>query len=86
MMYKNWEMKKNHPLFVFALPNILSAICKIQAIYLYIPPNHNMPNNIEGTFQKLHQGTFVWHLEEEISSLVQVDPTVKKMDALNKTK
>ena len=30
-----------------------------------------MQNSTEGTFQKHHQGPSVWHLEEEISFLLQ---------------
>jgi hypothetical protein len=39
--------------------------------YIYLPPNHNMQNSTEGTFQKHHQEPSVWHLEEEISFLLQ---------------
>lgn len=46
-----------------------------------------MQNNTEETFRKLHQEMFVLQLEEEISSLIQVDwsllekekKTLKKM-------
>lgn len=34
-----------------------------------IPPNHNMHCNTAGSFQKNHQGMFVWHLEAEIFAL-----------------
>ena len=42
-----------------------------------LPPNHNMLNNTEGTFQKHRQELSVWHLEEEIFSLALVNQTAK---------
>lgn len=45
----------------------------------YLPPIHNMMNNIEEIFQKHHQQMSERHLIVERSFLVQEGPTVKRV-------